>query len=1410
MIAIFLIFHLLWYILRWAEALCLSSLCNLAMFCLRMTCQWNKYAFIWWLVMTNWVCAFTQPDPGIFKHITNGPAGFFQTVVKDILEDRDGFIWVATTQGLFRYGGGGDFRIFRENPLDSTGIGDSFINALAEDDQGFLWLGSAQAGLFKYDRYRDKFTRFGHNPNIKNSPPSNRISHLLVDQKNRLWMASYSGLSCLDLQTGHFTHYQHKEDDPTSISGNKIISLREDLKGRIWAGTERSGLNCVDPETGKVFRFLVDPTKNKNSTNDRIIEIGIGDKGMIWFSTENNRLNRIDPVSFEITSYAIFPTANIEEAYNINEILADKNGNLWLGTIRKGLVHFSPKSGKVVLYQYDPKSNSSIPSNYITKLLTDDNGILWLGHGGSGISQMMIHSTGFEILPIHFEGYENHFAPGFRCVLEDHLGNIWIGTTASGLYRFDPRTGKTSVFRNQPTNPNSLANNMIWDLVEDSEGLIWIGTHNGLQSFDPIRESFQTYGKASGLESKFIRSLWVDHTGKLWIGTFGGLHWFDSQNGKIIFEDFQLENPDFIIHELFEDRDHNLWVSAFGHGVYRLNLLTGDLAFFQHQNNDFQSLSNNNVLSIVEDAKKRIWLATKGGGINLFLPHATHPDSSQFRHWRPYNSAIPDEIIHDISVDKYNRLWLSTDLGLYLFNPETENIKSYTLPGPIKGLLAETGPSVNPEGNLYVGNIKHIYRFHPDSIWQNKSGPPVFITDLEIGNKRVPIRHSMGDSLQHPSPLNQSILYTSSLNLDHWQNDLTFVFSALNFIQPENNRYKFKLESYDEHWVERDASRRYARYTNLPPGEYTFRVIAANNEGIWNNEGKSILLHISPPWWRTWWAYCAYLLIFGSILWGIRRYELNRHLIRAEAHRLKELDAVKTKLYTNITHEFRTPLTVILGMVDHLKSQLDKQKSESLELINRNGKQLLNLVNQMLDLAKMESGHLKLEQEQGDIINYLRYLLESFHSYAESKRIRLHFLSELKEFHMDYDPNRLMYVMSNLLSNAIKFSPEDQDVYVSAHSQNSKFPKASEVFIIRVKDTGIGIPEDKLPFIFDRFYQVDDSMTRKGEGTGIGLTLTRELVKLMNGEIMVNSEPGKGSEFTVKLPVSRKQVLKSTQLETNLVPAEFIPSEAHVSSKKETGKALMLIVEDNPDLVKYLLKFFNPIYKLEVAYNGQQGIKKALTLIPDIILTDVMMPEKDGFELCDILKNHELTSHIPIIMLTAKANVESRMKGLKKGADAYLAKPFLQKELNTRVEALLLQRKRLQAYYLKRVGSKQQVPKEDFQNELEHQHENQFLKKVNAHIFENLDNHEFGVERLSEELFVSSSNLYRKLKALTGLSSNQYIRLVRLNKARELLQNSSLSIATVAYETGFTDPHYFSRMFKKEFGMTPTKYRVLK
>ena len=700
---------------------------------------------------------------------------------------------------------------------------------------------------------------------------------------------------------------------------------------------------------------------------------------------------------------------------------------------------------------------------------------------------------------------------------------------------------------------------------------------------------------------------------------------------------------------------------------------------------------------------------------------------------------------------------------------------------------------------MYFFKNSRLIRFHPDSIPQNDFVAPIVLTDFYLNQQKVKPNN------EHRL-LTKNIHYQKTLRLNHTQTDFGFSFVSPNFYKSDKIQYFYKLEGYHEDWVA-IGNKLAVHLTNIPTGKYDFKVKAKTAAGFWTKEAKSIQLTILPPWWETSGAYLLYLITFFSIIWAIWLYELNRLENKNNAQRLTALNRLRTRLYTNITHEFRTPLTVIQGMAAQMKGDPLAKK-----LIQRNTKNLLHLVNQLLDMSKLEAGKMQAKPIRQDIVFFLSYLTESFQSYAKTKEISLVFYSEEDELVMNYDPEKMQHIIANLLSNAIKFTRKGGKIFLQvSKNPNLLVDDQAPVLQIRVKDNGIGIAAKELPHIFDRFYQVDDSDTRKSSGTGIGLALTKELVEVLEGQINVTSKIGKGTQFTLVIPSLEMEDAPSKDLPSQAIIEPYLvektldidlpKSEIVSTPTTSTPRPLLLLIEDNADVVIYIKTCLEHLYQIEVAYDGETGIEKALELVPDIIISDVMMPKKNGFEVTQTLKRTLQTSHIPIILLTAKTTFEDKIAGLERGADAYLEKPFQQKELEVRLAQLLALRKQLQLRYAH--DSTPTITATPAYLAIE----DEFVQNVQAIILTHLSDTSFGVQDLCKKVFLSRQQVHRKLIALTGKSTSHFIRAVRLEAAKKLLKTTDQSIAQIAFSVGFKEASYFSKLFTLTFGQSPSEFR---
>jgi two-component system sensor histidine kinase ChiS len=1350
----------------------------------------------------------TDPNPQNFSSF-NKLQGLQHTHIKSIIEDKSGNLWIATDGGVVKYDGK-NYSTFTKN----EGLSSNNVWCQYEDKNGDLWFGSFGGGVTKYDGVN--FTRF----TTKEGLSSDYIFNIMGDKNGDIWIGTWrGGVSKYDGKS--FTHYTRKE----GLVYNSIIQIIEDTKGNIWLATDGGGVSKYD---GKSFTNF---TIKEGLSHGIVSCITEDNKGNLWFGTQGGGISKYDGQNFtNFTQKEGLPNDFVLS------IIEDKAGNIWFSDWGGGVVKYDGQSFK----HFDVLKG--LPAKIIQTIFEDKSGNLWFGTDGDGISKY--NSQGVR----HFAKKEGIEYP-VQGIAEDKNGNIWFGTFGGGILTYDGKSlpaGKAGF--TQFIEKDASYSLLVSSMLIDKSGNIWSGAlPGGIAKFDG--QNFLHFYPRQGLSTSRINCIFEDKSGNLWIGTdFEGVSKYDGKT----FTHFSIKEglSHGIVYCIAEDKSGNLWFGTTGGGVTKYDGKT-----FTHFT-EKQGLSND-ILSILADKKGNLWFGTLGSGVVKY-------DGKNFTYFTE-KEGLSNNSVRSILEDKSGNLWFGTVTGLSKLTNEkkaeiTEKTKrgiaiendaffiNYTAEDGFKDVGKAIFEAKN--GAIWVGTGDKLTVLQSEELMTDTSSPNLQLTNVALFDENIPwadlahkkdtsiilrngiklARYQMeGISKWHNTPQGLSLAYNN--------NYLSFHFTGITVQSPGMIKYQHQLEGLENNWTALSTQNE-ATYGNLQPGTYTFKAKAINKEGVWSKELRYTFT-IRPPWWRTWWAYIFYFLIIGGSMYAFYQYELKQRLQQAESLRLKELDEVKTKLYTNITHEFRTPLTVILGMAQQIFDNPKEHFREGLKMIIRNGQNLLMLVNQMLDLSKLESGKLTLHYQRADIVSFLRYIVESFHSLAENKGVQLHFIPDSEPLIMDFDEVRLQQIISNILSNAIKFTPKGGHVYLSSYIKNDSV-------VLKIKDTGIGIAEVDLPHIFDRFYQSDGTHTRQGEGTGIGLALTRELVKIMEGTISVKSIKGKGSEFEVNFPfwkiLNFQESSQKTPLYTNNSKDEvpnimeidddamsFLGNQPIPDPISTEGRPHILIADDNEDVRAYLAACLANDYVIEIAKNGQECEDLAFNTTPDLIVLDVMMPFKDGFEVCKTLKTDERTSHIPIIMLTAKADMDSRLEGLEQGADDYLTKPFHKKELLLRIRNLLELRRQLQQYYRSTLessllenddliaeiplptsiinpkgiekGSKN--PSIPLSNSLE----NVFVIKVRKAIEANLHSSDFDVEKLCRYLAMSHSQVHRKLTALTGLSATHFIRYVRLVKAKEMINSSGYSISAIAMDCGFDDPAYFSRVFKLEFGVTPQGWR---
>jgi signal transduction histidine kinase/DNA-binding response OmpR family regulator/ligand-binding sensor domain-containing protein len=1318
--------------------------------------------------------------------------GLSQGMVFDILQDKEGFIWIATKNGLNRYDGY-DFKVFSNDPYNSHTLSSNTIIKLFEDSKGRIWAGTENAGVNIYDKKDGKFYRITHNASDPRSLSGNVIRYIEEMPDGRMLVsADETGLNIVELNNNFFEKGASPVVTRLTLPNNaQVYGMGKDKNGTMWVG----GLD------GSVYRF--DPLNNSfiKLNNGQLLNNG-------YFTPDGGIL--ISGDLFLLDGKDVYPLFDINKTPAGNIIFRPKE-KPWINHHREVYFYDVSKweAGKPM--QWDVQL--PVATRVIYPFIIDRSGMIWTGTVGYGLRKYNTAASKFKAQFPHYSvrwiipGVSNNifvgdYAYGWRKLKNDsteqypfrkissvtqidnfiiaRTGEYWIKSDDKGYFKYNPSSGKLTPI---PQINYFYGEGDKQPMLEDSKGNIWFAGLGGkFTRLNPATGRIDSFGVNTNtskpiLSKAICTALYEDKQGVFWVGTQEGF-------AKVTFGDIENERP--------------------------------QIKWYYNNSNNRNSLNYNNTSCFIDDPAepgKYLWICTKGGGLNRL-----NKNTDDFFHLTS-KEGLPDDVVYGILPDDAGNIWGSTNRGIFCLTANKDKdstrwvFRNFTKAYGLQDDEFNTGAYAKlPNGDLAFGGVNGLNIFNPKEILGAGFTPNVFVTTIMVNNSPV----TAGDET---GVLQNNIEETKSITLNHLQDILTLEFSSLDFTAPNQNRYRYQLEGADKDWIE-SGPRRTATYLHLPPGKYTFKVQGSNSQGIWSDKIAELKITVLPPWWRTWWAYAVYILVIILIIRAYFKFSINRAKLKSqlfveqnEAKRAKELDTLKTQLYTNITHEFRTPLTVILGMAHQVASKPDEHLKSGTEMIIRNGENLLNLVNEMLDLSKLESGKMSLQLVQGDVINFLRYIVESFHSLAESQNKQLHFLSEIDSLHIAYDPEKMRQIIANLLSNALKFTPEKGNIYLSVNESMPTGIEDQSSLVIKVKDTGIGIPENQMQYIFDRFHQLDNSHTRKTEGTGIGLALTRELVKLMEGEIFVKSPPtgaNKGSEFTVILPFKRLAVETEItypdgrivlQQKTNGVTEN---KNEIINENTDNGKPLILLVEDNADVVAYTASCL-PDYRLAVGKDGMEGLEIAVDMIPDLIITDVMMPFMDGFELCQKLRKDERTSHIPIIMLTAKADRASKMEGLERGADVYLEKPFNREELLLRIKKLLELRKQLQQYYLKKAGLSDKpvaIPAT-----ADDKIEDVFVKKVREAVEAHLSDFNFTVEQLCKYVFMSHSQLHRKLDALTGCSPNKFIRIIRLNKAKELLKDPLNSISDIALDCGYNDPGYFSRVFKQENTITPQEWR---
>ncbi len=1376
------------------------------------------YVFlICFLIVSGSIQVSSQENVGHF----GTEDGLSQVSITALTQGKEGFLWIGTQDGLNRYDGS-EFVSFYYDPKDIYSLCGNEISCLFTDSQGRIWIGTVNHGLCFYSPVEDKFFRLSKKDSLSGLSSTAIISDIDEDNMGRIWIASLNeGLFSFEPSSKNLNGYSILQLPNAGLIGKEITSVLVTTKQELIVGNKEGTLFKMSLGTDSDnFKFQNLHFENIYGRIQCLIEeneenIWIGtDFGLWQWQRPENIVQPFDLNNPEGLS--------LSRKYITYDLQLDGLGRMWVST-GHGIYLLSDKSNnrftKSRIYLHDPADINSISHNTVYTSWCSENDYVWVGSANN------LDLLDFSIPPFHKLSIDPNTTNSLNnkviFSLFKNNNQLWIGTSGGGLNLI---TGnKAYYFLEDDSNPLSICDNIIRSMAKDLNDRLWLATTKGisvisLKEFDPKNPVFNCFRHSpqdsNSLSDDNTRCVLVDHNNNIWIGTYGqGINQFigDLKSSVNRFRQFRHDpenqnslSSDFVFC-IYQDKEHNFWIGT-QNGLNRMTFRNDryeDPTFQRFYNVPDSSgfISDNSVYDITADRYGMLWIGTKYG-LNKFDP-ATEEFQSYF-----VNDGLPNNVIYSIQEDHFGNLWLTTNNGLSCLDNERVHFYNYNILDGIQNNEFNLGAKWRDnEGNLYFGGIGGVSIFHPSDLHNLERDAPIRFTELRIGKEIVKPYHY----IRPQNPLKKNIAYTEKLELRYDQFPFYLKVASLDLHTSKNSQFVYKLHPQDLTWNPLIGNNE-IQFLNLAPGSYSLEVSARMRGNFEENKSRVIEIVIMPPWWKTWWSYLLYITLFGIILYKLYHIQLQRKISYAESTRLRELNEFKNRFYTNITHEFRTPLTVIIGLANEMRIKLNAEKKlleKNLQIIEKNGSSLLKLVDQMLNMTKLEEGKVKVNPVQNDVISFLRYLTESYQSIADSKQIQLTFYSEVMNFVMDYDPDIITKIFSNLLSNAIKFTPQAGKIIVHANCYEKKqlVPSKQQFLRVKITDSGIGITEDKLGKIFERFYQIPSSKSQSYNqqisGSGIGLALVKELITTIGGDIYVESKPDFGSTFFVELPVTKVAPKEVATFEipdeekSNMSRPPFAPVVNQGLSFGINEKPTLLLVEDNPDVATYIRQCL-PDYVIYHAHNGQEGIEWALANIPDIIISDILMPIKNGYQLCEALKSDEKTDHIPIILLTAKVTQLDKIKGLRVGADAYLTKPFNKDELLIRLENLVNSRKQLQDKYSHVLFS-------DGENSTEVLMSGIFVNRCVTIIKKHLGDPNFNSITLAKALSMSDSQVYRKIKALTGKSTAVFIRSIRLREAYNLLKRTQLNVSQVAYDTGFKDPSWFSRAFKEEFGISPSE-----
>lgn len=1329
--------------------------------------------------------------------------GISQLSVMTIYQDSRGYLWFATKNGLNRFNGK-EYKIYHREDGNEQSLSNNSVTSITEDQEGYLWVGTNN-GLNRIDLNTNEIKRY----NLEtNGLVANSISTVYTDRSGCLWVGTWEGLNRYNREGDHFEYIPIEDDTERAM----IVTLLEDSSGRFWIGTRNKGLLLCDHQMNLISQFTSE-SKNMPLNNNNITSIYEDDKKQIWVGCKNSGLNKINLRDNEVTSYT-----NLNSGLSNNSVrcIIEWQGKLLIGTF-DGIFDLDKATERIVKVAGYDDINKSLSHYSVYCFCVDRDKTLWVGTFAGGVNYLNKFTNRFVL---HKPQEELNIRTGiYGAITYESPEDLWIATEGYGLLNYNKRTNESHYYLIDPSVRFAFNTNIIKSVFYE-DGYVWCGTTKGeIYKFNIKTKKFSLYHQYPIEYS--IYSIIRDHNDVLWVGgasTEFGLTCFVNDSLVTTFYN-NVEEPIYFsnVRCILEEEDGVFLLGSTAEGLLRFDTHKKQLTKYSNEASvEKYRIPNNYISAIVRTKSGEIWVSTYGGGIFQL------DESKAIRRIMTVREGLLDNNICTLVESNDQRLWMSTVNGLIMFDPAKDEVRNYHRHNgiDIREFTLHSGIAL-PDGSLCFAGSNGFVTFHVEAMDKNNNIPPVVLEQLSVNNHPVKV----GDE---SAILDKVLDGMETIRLAYNENNFSITYQALNYIYATQNQYAYKLEGYDTDW-NYVGERNSAFYTNLSPGKYVFRVKASNNDGVWNEEGRSLAIVVQPPLWRTWYAYLFYVIALAAIIYGIlyyvnikRNLEAGLKMKQLEKQKQEEFHQAKIRLFTNFSHELRTPLMLIITPFEELVKRVDipAELHDKLSIIYKNAQKLLLLVNQLMDLHKNQAGSMDLKVSEGDICEYIKEIYYAFNQIALTNEVKFTLNCTPKTINGWFDKSLLEKVVFNLLSNAFKYTASGESVLMEVSEVTLKEldPKRTDglykdenihYVILKVKDSGKGIEEGEADKIFTPFYQIPETSGINLSGTGIGLSLVYTIVQLHRGVIYVDHTETKGACFVVILPVSRsafsEEQIESRETDkiSEITNTEDISVSLPLPEKGDQPKYKILLVEDDKDVRDYLKKSLEAEYIVIEAADGVRAYEKVVQDFPDLVLSDIMMPKRDGLELCTMIKNDIRVGHIPVILMTARSMVVHIKEGFQAGADDYIVKPFNMDVLQTRIRSLLASREQLKKLYGKRFSP-------DVMGIEVKSADERFSQKLFDVIEKNISNEKLDVELLCTEIGISRANLYRKLKSITELSPMELIRNKRLEMAAKLLKESEMNVSEIASHLGFNSHSYFSNSFKAFYGCTPTEFVQMK